>query len=134
MKSFAFHIVNFYRIACCCSTSRSINSNTDSSHASKTMGGATPASQACIQRSTHKHQKSPSLRPGKPNSGLGDVKSFPFSLVKDRNAFDIFAHTVCRPLSRGVAWQNPSRRKPVFSLQLQTFNTDPTTLRPNPFH
>ena len=42
--------------------------------------GALPASSASFQRSAQRHQQSPGLSPGKPNSGTGVERSLPAAL------------------------------------------------------
>ncbi len=48
--------------------------------------GAAFASRASTQRKAQRHQRSPDLRPGKPNSGRGVLKSFPRCLLNARNS------------------------------------------------
>ena len=43
--------------------------------------GATPSILACSQRSAHRHQWSPALRPGNPINGFGSIKLFPCDFV-----------------------------------------------------
>jgi len=47
--------------------------------ASSITAGALPASADSSHLLAHKHHLSPAFRPGKLNSGLGVVRSFPFS-------------------------------------------------------
>src|SRR5262249_4880157 len=54
--------------------------------AARTTGGATPASSASCQRSAHKHQHSPGLSPGKPNSGGGGEGLLPISCENDKTS------------------------------------------------
>jgi hypothetical protein len=56
--------------------------------------GAWSASSASRQRSAHKHQRSPGLRPGKPNCGIGVERSLPRDLENSRNAAVMTAQTV----------------------------------------
>src|SRR5271155_3419529 len=62
--------------------------------ARKTTRGAWPALKASCQRGAHKHQRSPGLTPGKPNSGTGVERSLPSDLEKSRNVAVITAQTV----------------------------------------
>ena len=67
--------------------------------ASRITGGAQPSSDASSHLLAHKHQRSPGSKPGKLNSGLGVIKSLPFSFEYVRNASLTSAHTVCCPES-----------------------------------
>ena len=71
--------------------------------------GAQPASKASCQRAAQRHQLSPALRPSKPNSGLGVLRSLPWALENSRNSSVTTAQTACRPKSSGPTLQQPSR-------------------------
>ena len=89
--------------------------------------GAQPASIASRQRGAHKHQRSPGLRPGKPNWGIGDERSLPQDLENSRNAAVMTAQTVW--LSSPLVLQQPSRKKPVLGSVEQTSSRSPRTFR-----
>ena len=59
--------------------------------------GATPAIRASSHLRAHKHHLSPAFNPGKLNSGLAVVRSFPLRFVKSRNSSVIIAQTVWVP-------------------------------------
>ena len=57
---------------------------------------ATPSSIAFENQEAQMHQLSPSLRPGKPNSGRGVLKSFPTFFDQVKKSLLTLAHTVCK--------------------------------------
>ena len=77
--------------------------------ARKITRGAWFASRASCQRAAHRHQRSPGLRPGKPNSGSGVERSLPRDLENSRNAEVITTQTVWLPISSRPVLQQPSR-------------------------
>lgn len=87
------------QIACARSSSSVTNSMADEWVASRSTGGATPASSASFQRVTHRHHRSPGSSPGKSHSGCGVTRSLPCARENSRNSRVIFAHTVCKPTS-----------------------------------
>ena len=93
----------------------------------KTLG-ARPASWASSHRAAQRHQRSPSLRPGKPYSGCGVERSLPRAFENSRNAVVICAHTVCDPTSWTSVSQQPLRYQPVFGESLQVASGSPNTL------
>src|SRR4029079_19375755 len=72
--------------ACCFSASSGMIASVSSCVAASTTGAATPASYACRHVAAHTHQRSPGLRPGKPNCGAGETRSLPCFRAKSRNA------------------------------------------------
>ena len=74
-----------------------------------TTGAGTPSPYACSQRSATTHHRSPGLRPGKPHSGRGVVRSLPTACWCARNSSVMTAHTACTPRSSGPHEQLPSR-------------------------
>src|SRR5262249_41818135 len=81
--------------------------------ARNTPRGGSPASSASCQRGAHRHQRSPGLRPGKPNSGIGVERSFPRDLENARKSAVMTAQTVWLPKSSSPVLQQPSRKNPV---------------------
>src|ERR1051326_4498120 len=77
--------------------------------ARSTTRGGWPASNASCQRGAHRHQRSPGLRPGKPNSGTGVDRSLPRDLENSRKEAVITTHTVWLPKSSRPVLQQPSR-------------------------
>ena len=96
--------------------------------ASSTTGGATPASSASSQRLTHRHHRSPGLRPAKRHWGRGVIKSLPRSSEKRKKSSVTRAHNTWVPRSSGPVWQQPSRKKPVNGSYEQACNGPPSTL------
>jgi hypothetical protein len=65
--------------------------------ASRSSGGARPASSASFQPVTQTHHRSPSFRPGKLERGV--MRSLPRESEKLSNSSDIRAQIVCSPPS-----------------------------------
>src|SRR5206468_10044824 len=103
--------------------------NAPSCVARQTTRGAWPASRASCQRGAQRHQRSPGLRPRKPNSGTGVERSLPRDLENSRNAAVMMAQTVWLPMSSRPVSQQPSRKNPVIGLIEQTSSRSPSTLR-----
>src|SRR5499427_7544737 len=97
--------------------------------ARKTTRGALPASSASCQRGAQRHQRSPGLRPGKPNCGIGVERSLPRDLENSRNAAVMTAQTVWLPMSSRPVLQQPSRKNPVMGFNEQTSSRSPRTFR-----
>jgi hypothetical protein len=100
--------------------------------------GAWPASSASCQRGAHTHQRSPGLRPGKPNCGIGVERSLPQDLENSRNSAVMTAQTVWLPTSSRLVLQQPSRKNPVMGFTEQSSSRSPRTFlgacgRPPPF-
>src|SRR3984885_10676002 len=95
--------------------------------ARKTTRGARPACSASCHRGAHKHQRSPGLSPGKPNSATGVERSLPQDFEYSRNPAVITAHTVWLPISSRLVSQQPSRKNPVIGLKEQTSSRSPST-------
>src|SRR5437899_10272580 len=91
--------------------------------------GAWPASNASCQRGAHRHQRSPGLRPAKPNCGIGVERSLPQVLEKARKPAVMTTQTVWLPTSSRDVLQQPSRKKPVIGFIEQTSSRSPSTLR-----
>src|SRR3990172_7991899 len=112
-----------WRLSACSGTSLS----TFACVASRTTLGALPASQASIQRSTCRHQRSPGCRPRKRISGRGVPRSLPRSREYSRNSAVTRTQTRCAtPCSPRVA-QHPSRKKPVSGAKLHASSGPPRT-------
>ena len=92
-------------------------------------GARSPHSSASRQRGAHKHQRSPGLRPGKPNWGIGVERSLPEDLENSRNAAVMTAQTVWLPRSSGLVLQQPSRKNPDLGIIEQTSSLSPRTFR-----
>src|SRR5579883_1255352 len=97
--------------------------------ARRTTRGAWPAAKASCQRGAQRHQRSPGLRPRKPNCGTGVERSLPCALEKARNSAVITAQTVWLPISSALVSQQPLRKKPVTGLVEQLSSFSPRTLR-----
>src|SRR6516165_6254052 len=97
--------------------------------ARSTTRGAWPASNASCQRGAQRHQRSPGLRPGNPNSGIGVERSLPRDLENARNGAVITVQTVWLPKSSREVSQQPSRKNPVIGLNEQISSRSPSTLR-----
>ena len=96
----------------------------------RTTLGAAPASQASFQRRAQRHQRSPGLRPVKPNSGRGVERSLPRGAGEGEEGSSVTrTQTVWRPRSEGPVLQQPSRKKPVIGSKEQGFSGSPRTLR-----
>src|ERR1700674_323587 len=95
--------------------------------ARKTTRGARPACSASCHRGAHRHQRSPGLSPGKPNSGTGVERSLPQDFEYSRNPAVMTAHTVWLPMSSRLVSQHPSRKNPVIGLKEQTSSRSPST-------
>src|ERR1051326_512904 len=108
---------------------RSQNASAPSWVARSTTLGGCPARNASCQRGAHRHQRSPSFNPAKPNSGRGVERSLPRDFENSRNSSVITTHTVWLPTSCGLVLQQPSRKKPVIGATEQDSRVPPNTLR-----
>src|SRR5262249_34024430 len=97
--------------------------------ARNTTRGAWPASRASCQRGAQRHQRSPGLRPRKPNSGTGAERPLPRDLETSRNPAVMTAQTVWLPMSSRPVSQQPSRNNPVMGFIEPTSSRSPSTLR-----
>ena len=83
----------------------------------KKILGAQLFSYASCHLIAHTHHESPSFKPGKLNSGLGVLKSFPMDEEKFKKLLSIRQQTICRPRSCSLVLQKPSLKKPVNGLE-----------------
>src|ERR1700674_5810665 len=95
--------------------------------ARKTTRGARPACSASCHRGAHRHQRSPGLSPGKPNSETAVERSLPQDFEYSRNPAVMTAHTVWLPMSSRLVSQHPSRKNPVIGLKEHTSSRSPST-------
>ena len=77
----------------------------------------------------HKHHWSPGTRPGNWYSGLGVMRSLPFSRLNCKNGLVTIAQTRCLPRSLSSVLQQPSRKKPVRGSKEQGTRGSPRTFR-----
>ena len=106
---------------------RPIYFSTVSLVADKTIGGATPLSNACFHREAQRHHLSRGFKPGNPYVSFGLDKSFPRSRVKLKNSSVTSLQTPCTPMSCSAVWQLPFRLKPVSGDRLHVSNGVPIT-------
>src|SRR5258708_38851715 len=73
------------------------NASAPSWVARSTTRGAIAASTASRQRGAHRHQRSPGLRPGKPEPGIGVDRSLPRAAENFRKTPAITTHAAALP-------------------------------------
>ena len=94
--------------ACASRSPIEANSSAEACVASRTTGGATPASSASFQRSATTHQRSPGRSPGNIHCGCGVTRSLPRDTENSRNSSVMTAQMTWNPGSLPVR-QYPSR-------------------------
>jgi len=93
-----------------------------------TTGQATPSSTASCHVCAQTHHLSPGDSPGKPCSGTGVIRSFPWARANSRNSLVTRQQTVCKPRSLRSVLQHPSLYQPVSGLVEQVSKSPPRTL------